>query len=30
VDGIAQKGVADGSFVKVKTGSGKHRFVVEK
>jgi hypothetical protein len=29
MDSLAQKGVADGSFVKVRAGSGKHRFVVD-
>jgi hypothetical protein len=29
MDGVAQKGTVDGSFVKLQTGSGKHRFVVE-
>ena len=29
MNGIAQKGIVDGAFVKVNVGSGKHRFVVE-
>ena len=30
VDDVSQKGEVDGLFVKVKAGSGKHRFVIEK
>ncbi len=30
MDGTAQKGIIDGTFVKLQVGSGKHRFVVEK
>ena len=29
VDNTPQKGIADGNFVKVETGSGKHRLVIE-
>jgi hypothetical protein len=30
VDGNTQKGIADGDFIKVNAGSGKHSFVVER
>jgi hypothetical protein len=30
MDGVIRKGTVDGAFVKLQTGSGKHRFVVEK
>ena len=30
LDDVPQKGIVDGSFVKLSAGSGKHRFVVEK
>jgi hypothetical protein len=30
VDNVAVKGTVDGNFVKVDTGSGKHRLIIEK